>query len=142
MTKSRLPLLATFATVAVIAVSGCGSSSGGSAAPTPAKTSHSTSPMSPGMAMSPSSHGMAGMVMVTIKNFAYRGAMTIKPGATVMVTNEDSEAHTLTSDQAGMFSVNVGAGGGSATFKAPAKPGSYPYHCDFHSNMHGTLVVS
>ncbi|MDX6296918.1 MAG: hypothetical protein QOI51_775 [Nocardioidaceae bacterium] len=141
MTKSRLPLLATFATAAVITVSGCGSSSGGSNAPTPPKPSHPTSAMSPGMAKSPSSQGMAGMVMVTIKNFAYQGAMTVKPGATVMVTNQDSETHTLTSDQAGMFSVNVVAGGGSARFNAPSKPGRYPYHCDFHSNMHGILVV-
>ncbi|MGI8612722.1 MAG: cupredoxin domain-containing protein [Nocardioidaceae bacterium] len=40
-----------------------------------------------------------------------------------------------------MFDVNVTAGGGTATFTAPTKPGSYPYHCTYHSSMHGTLVV-
>ena len=27
------------------------------------------------------------------------------------------------------------------TFTAPAAPGSYKFHCAYHSNMHGTLVV-
>jgi plastocyanin len=54
--------------------------------------------------------------------------------------NEDSEAHTLTADGAGGFDVKIDPGA-SATFTAPAKPGSYPYHCTYHSNMHGTLAV-
>jgi plastocyanin len=36
--------------------------------------------------------------------------------------------------------VTVGPGD-SATFTAPNKPGNYKFHCTFHSNMHGTLVV-
>jgi plastocyanin len=39
-----------------------------------------------------------------------------------------------------MFDVDVSAGG-TATFTAPSKPGSYPYHCKYHGNMHATLVV-
>jgi plastocyanin len=27
------------------------------------------------------------------------------------------------------------------TFTAPNKPGTYPFHCTYHSNMHGVLVV-
>lgn len=47
-----------------------------------------------------------------------------------------------TSDQSGLFDVTVNASGGTATFTAPpSKPGTYPYHCTFHSDMHGTLVV-
>jgi hypothetical protein len=29
----------------------------------------------------------------------------------------------------------------STRFTAPMKPGSYPFHCAYHSNMHGVLVV-
>jgi plastocyanin len=29
----------------------------------------------------------------------------------------------------------------SATIIAPMKPGSYAFHCTYHSNMHGMLVV-
>jgi plastocyanin len=31
--------------------------------------------------------------------------------------------------------------GGSSSFTAPTKPGSYPFHCTIHPFMHGTLVV-
>ena len=81
------------------------------------------------------------MAMVDITDFMYKGAMTVKPGQMVMVTNDDSEAHTLTSDDTGIFAVTVQPGG-SAMFDAPTKAGSYAYHCDFHANMHGSLVVS
>jgi plastocyanin len=24
---------------------------------------------------------------------------------------------------------------------APSQPGEYPFHCSYHPNMHGTLIV-
>jgi len=33
-------------------------------------------------------------------------------------------------------------GGGTATFTAPAKAGTYPLTCDFHPQMHGVLTVA
>ena len=45
--------------------------------------------------------GMGDMAMVDIEDFMYQGAMSVKPGQMVMVTNDDSEAHTLTSDDTG-----------------------------------------
>ncbi len=53
--------------------------------------------------------------------------------------NMDTEAHTLTADD-GSFDAVVKAGT-SITFTAPSKPGTYPYHCTYHANMHGTLNV-
>lgn len=76
---------------------------------------------------------------ITIKNFAYQGPGTVAPGAKITVSNQDSEAHTVTADTGG-FNVTVPAGG-SATFTAPTTPGSYAFHCNFHGNMHGSLVV-
>jgi len=64
----------------------------------------------------------------------------VSPGATVTVKNEDPQAHTVTSDQAGLFDAVV-PGGGNVVFTAPTTAGSYTYHCTYHSNMHGTLVV-
>jgi plastocyanin len=46
----------------------------------------------------------------------------------------------VTSDAAGAFDVKIDPGQ-SATFTAPAKAGSFPYHCSYHGNMHGVLVV-
>ncbi|MEP6527849.1 MAG: cupredoxin domain-containing protein [Nocardioidaceae bacterium] len=136
--RLRLNLVAAAAALSVAVLSGCDSSSTAGGTPPP----HTSHTMSPGGSMSPSdSSAMGNMVMIVIKNFTYMGPTSVKPGAMVMVTNKDSETHTLTSDQSGLFAVNVGASGGSAMFNAPTKPGSYSYHCDFHADMHGTLVV-
>ena len=62
------------------------------------------------------------------------------PGATVSVMNMDSENHTVTSDAGSAFNVKATAGT-TVTFTAPSKPGSYPFHCEYHANMHGVLVV-
>ena len=55
--------------------------------------------------------------------------------------NMDAEAHTVTADGAGGFDVTV-APGQTATFTAPAAPGTYPFHCTYHSQMTGSLVVA
>jgi len=33
-------------------------------------------------------------------------------------------------------------GGSTQTFTAPSKAGSYKFHCNIHSSMHGTLTVT
>ena len=118
----------------VIALSACGAGS--------SSTSSQSSPDSASSTPSPgSSDSGKSMPMITIKDFTFSGPSSVKPGARVKVTNQDSEAHTLTADSAGGFDVKVDPGK-SVVLTAPRKPGSYPYHCDFHSNMHSTLTVS
>lgn len=59
-----------------------------------------------------------------------------------MVENRDQVAHTVTADASGsLFDVTVDPGS-TASFTAPTSPGSYKFHCRFHANMHGTLVVA
>jgi plastocyanin len=82
---------------------------------------------------------MAAEATIHIKSFAYTGPDSVPAGETVTVMNMDSEAHTVTADD-GSFEAVVKAGT-STTFTAPAKPGTYSYHCTYHSNMHGTLTV-
>jgi plastocyanin len=149
---TRLTLGLAGAALAATALSACGSSSSASGDSSMAGMSGmsgmsatSSAPMS-SMPMSSSAAGgdMAGMAMVTIKHFAYTGTTTVAPGTSVMVQNDDSVAHTLTSNKGGKgisFTVTVAAGG-TATFKAPTTPGRYAYHCDYHAEMHGTLTVS
>ncbi|MEO6998537.1 MAG: cupredoxin domain-containing protein [Terracoccus sp.] len=79
---------------------------------------------------------------MTIKDFAYQVPASVKPGAKITITDTDGISHTVTSDQAGLFDATVTGGGGSATMTAPTKPGTYPFHCTYHANMHGVLVVS
>jgi plastocyanin len=133
----RIALGAALATGALL-LAGCG----GTSSSTPA-SGDSMGSMS--MGSSPTSKSTAGTTTgaaatVTIKSFAFSGPSSVSPGSKVTVTNEDSEAHTLTADGAGGFDVKIDPGA-SATFTAPSKPGSYPYHCTYHSNMHGTLTV-
>lgn len=146
MRDSRNIRIAAVTAVALVGLSGCGSSGGNSnTASTPKASPTSAAPSSGesgGAASSPASSAPAmTMAMVTIKNFAFQSPPSVKPGAKIMVTNEDTSTHSVTSNQAGLFDVNVNAGGGTATFTAPSKPGSYPYHCKYHGNMQATLIV-
>ncbi|MHA7275289.1 cupredoxin domain-containing protein [Arthrobacter sp. HLT1-21] len=77
-------------------------------------------------------------VVITITDFSFDVSGPVSPGATVTVTNNDSEAHTVSSTALESGSI---AGGTSLTFSAPSEPGEYPFICDFHGNMMGTLVV-
>ena len=141
----------TFAAAGLIAgLTGCGSSStAGSAAPdtTSGMSTPSSSPATsgPGMSASPGAAPGASAVaakpaLITIKDFMYTMPASVAPGAKITVKNLDGQNHTVTSSTKGVFDVMV-PGGGTATFTAPSKPGSYMFTCTFHANMVGTLVV-
>lgn len=116
--------------VILLGTAGC---AGGSGTPASASAPASAS------GSSPTAGTAAGTI--TIKDFAYGEALTVAPGATVSVTNMDTAAHTVTADDGSAFDAEVKGGGGTATFTAPTKPGSYTYHCTFHPGMHGVLIV-
>lgn len=78
--------------------------------------------------------------MIHISGFRYTVPASVSPGATVSVMNMDGENHTVTADAGNAFDVKATAGT-TVTFTAPKKPGSYPFHCTYHSNMHAVLVV-
>lgn len=139
--------LAGVAAAALFALSACGTSgSSGENSPSAPTTSISTKASSAqpssSKTASPASESSptAEAVSITIKDFKYQMPKSVAPGAKITVTNEDSATHTVTADQGDAFDVNV-PGKGSATFTAPSKPGSTPFHCTFHANMEGTLVV-
>ncbi len=116
----------------LLATGGC-AGGGGSPAPAPAPTSASAPAVSP-------TAGTAAAA-ITIKDFAYGEPLTVAPGATISVTNMDTAEHTVTADAGSAFDVEVQGSGGTASFTAPTTPGSYAYHCTYHPNMHGTLIV-
>ena len=83
----------------------------------------------------------ASSTAVKISNFKFSPASdTVKQGARVTVTNQDSTAHTATADDGHSFDTGTLADGASQTISV-SKPGSYAYHCSIHPFMHGTLVV-
>jgi plastocyanin len=66
--------------------------------------------------------------------------MTVPPGSQIAIKNDDSAEHSVTSDTAGKFDVDV-EGKGQGTLTAPTDPGEYAFHCTYHPSMHGTLTV-
>ena len=77
---------------------------------------------------------------ITIANMAFGEPLTVAPGAAIAVVNNDSVEHSVTSDTAGAFDVEVD-GNEKKTLTAPSQPGDYPFHCKYHPNMKGTLIV-
>jgi plastocyanin len=127
---ARLALVALCAATLVA----CGGSNSSSSSSSP---SNSTPPSSSPSSASPSI--ARSTAAITIKDFTFTTPPSVSPGATVTVDNQDGTAHTVTSDTGDAF--DDAAPPGASSFVAPTKPGSYPFHCNIHPEMHGTLVV-
>jgi plastocyanin len=121
----RRAVVACLCAIVLAALAGCSGSSAGAA-------SGSAAPAA-------GSGGAGGSdTAITIKDFIFTTPASVSPGATVTVHNMDGLAHTVTAD-GGDFDSPAPAG--TSSFTAPTKPGSYPFHCSIHPEMHGTLVV-
>jgi plastocyanin len=71
---------------------------------------------------------------------SFGAPLTVPPGAQITIKNDDSAEHSVTSDTAGKFDVEV-EGKEQGTLTAPTEPGDYAFHCTYHPSMHGTLTV-
>ena len=108
-------------------------------------TAH-TPPMTMTMPMSTAAQSSGGAPVATdsvaIKNFAFApAAITVKAGSTVTWTNQDTDAHTVTSqNNAGpLNSQPLNTGQSYAhTF---TQPGTYSYLCTIHPFMTATVTV-
>ena len=78
---------------------------------------------------------------IVISNMSYTVPPSVSPGQQLTIVNNDSANHTVTADENNLFDVRVSGGGGSSSFTAPTTPGTYPFHCKYHANMHGVLIV-
>jgi len=86
--------------------------------------------------------GKAGPPMLTIgiydDSFEPQ-TINIPAGATVRWINHGSEEHSVTADNESWDSGDLGT---DETYSARFRqPGSYPYHCDHHKQMTGTIIV-
>ncbi len=110
-----------------------------SPAATPAPTAGSTA--TPGASGGAAGQPSAGSEQVKMASFAFAPlSITVKVGTTVTWTNQDASPHTVTADDGSFDSGSLAQG---ATFSQTfTKAGTFPYHCTFHSTMHGTVTVT
>jgi plastocyanin len=110
----------------------CGSSNSAtpsSPTPTPAVTSNSSGNT---VAIPPGAQVLGTAAYVP-------NPITVPVGTMVTWTNNDSTAHTASSNTGVFNSGTIGPGQSfSFTFQAA---GTYPYHCSFHAGMVGSVVV-
>ncbi len=80
---------------------------------------------------------------VTIQNFAFSPTpLTVQIGSTVTWTNQDSAAHTTTSDDTSAVAWGSPAlSKGSSYSVTFNQAGTFTYHCDIHPYMQGTVIV-
>ncbi|THA77202.1 metal-binding protein [Streptomyces sp. A0642] len=122
--RARIAVVVSVACAAALA--GCSGGGGGSA---PSATRSTASPSAAG-------------ALITIKDFAFHPAtLTVAPGTKVTVINKDGTTHTVTATGTKAFDTGEVKSGQTVTFRAPARPGSYPYICTIHPTMHGSLTV-
>ena len=77
---------------------------------------------------------------VVIANLAFDpAAITVPTGTTVAWTNDDSVPHTVTSTD-GAFDSGIFDPGGSFAFTFN-EPGAFPYVCQLHPQMQGTVTA-
>jgi plastocyanin len=76
---------------------------------------------------------------ITISDYAYQPAkITVASGASITFSNRDQTPHTATTPT-GLDTGSIKSGQ-SKTITV-SKPGTYPYYCQFHAFMHGTIIV-
>ena len=84
----------------------------------------------------------SGTAQVTISGFAF-SPLTVSVGTSVTWMNMDSVTHTASADSSSAFQFDTGNIAPGATSGAIifSSAGSFAYHCNIHSTMHGTIVV-
>lgn len=79
---------------------------------------------------------------IDIYNMAFKPAtLTVKSGTKITWTNSDGYAHTVTADDGAAFSSGNLAAGATFSF-TPSAAGTFNYHCNIHSGMTATIVVT
>jgi plastocyanin len=132
--RRRRALAIAFATVLVVVLGACGSSSKSNA--------NEVKPPQP-----VDRRGQKSVTVDAQNNAFSPQVITVSPGTTVTWTNRDQEAHNHkkqsdVADFGGTFGVNVGDFGPGKTYSYTFdKPGTYAYMCTIHSLMTGTVIV-
>jgi plastocyanin len=139
-TTSFVPMSVTLFSIILV---GCSAATTPTSAP-PMQVPSDTMPAvnsTPPAATNTPAPGNTGTVDITIQGFAFDPpSVTIKVGATVRWTNQDSASHTIASDS-GVWKSGGIAQGESYT-RVFDTAGTFAYHCGIHPSMKGTIIVT
>lgn len=143
-TRATRTAKASYVLAGLVLLAGCSTSSTkATTSATASATASATTPPGGSAPSTSSSPAVSKADALDISGFSYDPSpLTVKAGATVTVTNQDSADHTVDSDVASLFTSGNVARGTPVTFVVPKKAGSYTFHCAYHPRMHGTLVVT
>jgi len=84
---------------------------------------------------------ISGEASVSAKNFAFNPSqITVTSGTKVTWTNNDSTAHTITSDD-GKFTSSGQIQPGKTYEVTFSTPGTFAYHCSIHTTMKAQVIV-
>jgi plastocyanin len=133
---ARRTSFAVAASALVVAlVAGCGDSSSGSGE----MGAQSSSAASSAPASAPAGAPVESAT-VDIRSFKFKPrSIAVKEGGRVKWVNSDAAAHTATADDRSFDTQTIDKG--KARMVAFTTAGTFPYHCDFHPFMKGTIVV-
>ncbi len=122
--KTRSRTIALAVTTVALFAAGCGGSDEESTAPAASESA-------------PPSEDPA----VDIVDFEFEPAtLTVEAGTEVTFTNDDTSPHTATADDDSFDTDKLDDRGGVGSVQLD-EPGSYPYFCEFHPTMRGTVEV-
>jgi plastocyanin len=114
--------------------------SGGMATPSGEEGEYAT-PSMEGMDMGTPAASAAGEQAIAIAGFAFDPVTIEVPvGTTVTWTNQDSAAHTVTSDDGTSFQSGKMDQGATFSYTFDTA-GTFAYHCEYHAGMKATIVV-
>lgn len=83
----------------------------------------------------------AGVVAVAIKDFKFNPAdISAKVGEVIAFTNDDSAGHTASLVDGSCTTPTIASGTSDGLVFTVA--GSYPFQCNIHTNMKGTITIS
>jgi amicyanin len=138
------PLIVVIIVIVAVAAIALGNKDNKNAATPPAAPNPTSSKESTNSNQNPptSNNEFSSAKSVSIVNMSYSPAdITVKKGTTVTWTNNDTIAHTVTADSNNTFdSGNMDKGKTfSFTFN---NAGTFAYHCTYHADMHGKVVVT
>lgn len=131
MGLTRRGAVVAVGTSLALAVAGCGGEDGTAAKPPAAAKARTAAKVAAG----------GGPVAIAIEDFEYAPTrVKVARGTKVTWTNKDAANHTVTFDTGSRKGLGNQAKGRSRSFTFK-RAGTFAYHCEYHPNMHGTVVV-